>query len=88
MKKNFLKLIGLAMVLSYPIHTWAAMEGDAREDITKQYLKNASFEDDDRTGLAAVTNNADGLRGYTLAQPSAWNVSGTEVTKLLITPTC
>ena len=88
MKKDFLKLIGLAMALSYPIHTWAAMEGDAREDITKQYLKNASFEDDDRTGLAAVTNNADGLRGYTLAQPSAWNVSGTEVTKLLITPTC
>ncbi len=87
MKKNFQKLIGLAMVLSVPTLVCAEAE-TAREDITARYLENASFEDDLTTALEPVTNSADGLRGYTLTQPAGWSVGGTEVTRLLITPTC
>ena len=57
----------------------------AQEDITVQYIANSSFEADAATSLSPVENSADGLRGYTLNQPSGWTISGTDVTKLLVT---
>ncbi len=53
-----------------------------------EYVKNASFESDDIASLQAVTNAADGLRGYKLTAPSDWSITGTDVTKLIITSDC
>ncbi len=58
------------------------------QDITKQYIANASFEDDAISGLTEVTNSADGRRGWTLNNPSGWIVNGTEVTRLLVKADC
>ena len=58
------------------------------QDITKQYIANASFEDDAISGLTEVTNSADGKRGWTLNNPSGWIVNGTEVTRLLVKADC
>ena len=60
----------------------------AQTDVTTDYVKNASFEADDISTLSAVNNSADGLRGYTLASPASWTVSGTGVTQLLVTADC
>ncbi|MBQ7470854.1 MAG: hypothetical protein IJS97_00290 [Prevotella sp.] len=60
----------------------------AQEDVTTQYMINPSFETDEAASLSPVENNADGLRGYTLNQPSGWTISGTDVTKLLVTAAC
>ena len=49
-------------------------------------LQNPSFEVDDINSLTAVSNN--GLRGYTISNPSEWSVSGTSVTSLIITKDC
>ena len=57
-------------------------------DVTRQFVVNASFENDATDGLTEVTNNADGRRGWTLAQPAGWTVSGTGVTQLLVTSDC
>ncbi len=62
--------------------------GDSKEDITAKYLVNSSFEEDETGKLSPVNNSADGLRGWILAQPSGWNVSGTGVTQLLISKDC
>lgn len=59
-----------------------------KEDITAKYLTNGSFEDDESSNLSPVNNTSDGLRGWTLAQPSGWTVSGSDVTKLLISEDC
>ncbi|MBO7267036.1 MAG: hypothetical protein J6V12_04665 [Bacteroidaceae bacterium] len=58
------------------------------KDITQTYVQNASFEADAVAGLAEVTNAADGRRGWTLAHPSGWTVSGTAVTQLLVKADC
>ena len=60
----------------------------AQEDLTAQYVGNASFENDQTSSLQAVNNGSDGLRGYTLNSPTGWTVSGTDVTKLLVTANC
>jgi len=60
----------------------------AQEDVTARYLTNPSFEADNPANLSAVNNSADGLRGYTLAQPAGWTVSGTSVTQLLVAADC
>lgn len=87
MKKRIFILLGLATITS--ISAIAESEtNQTHEDITEEYLLNASFETDELTTLYPITNTADGLRGYTLPQPTGWNVSGTDVTKLLITPNC
>jgi len=65
-----------------------ALLAKAQTDITAQYLKNASFESNSISSLSAVNNSADGLRGYTLTNPTSWTVSGTSVTQLLITKDC
>lgn len=57
-------------------------------DITAQYVSNPSFENDAESTLQQVNNSADGLRGWTLAQPSGWTLSGTAVTNLLVTADC
>ncbi len=56
--------------------------------LTKSVFENPSFEEDNVSTLPSVNNPADGLRGYTCAQPTAWTVSGTSVTQLLVTADC
>lgn len=60
----------------------------AQTDITAEYVRNASFELDDISSLEAVSNSADGLRGYKISTPAAWTVTGTNVTQLLINSDC
>lgn len=60
----------------------------AQTDITSQYLKNPSFEQDAVGSLSAVNNSADGLRGYTLNQPTGWTKTGSDVTNLAVTAAC
>ncbi len=81
MKKLFLLALMCTTLTS-------AFAQNVQEDVTSQYITNASFESDNTGSLSAVNNNADGLRGYTLKQPSGWTVSGADVTKLLITKDC
>ena len=57
-------------------------------DITQQYVANASFEADAASTLPEVVNSADGRRGWTLANPTGWTVSGTSVTQLLVKADC
>ena len=80
MRKTFVWLSALLMAVSLP--------AVAQEDVTAQYVVNASFENDATTSLSAVNNNSDGLRGYTLNAPAGWTVSGTDVTRLLVTADC
>ena len=82
MKKTFSFLASFAIVIC----SWA--QTGNYEEITLHYLTNASFEVDNIASLTPVTQNADGLRGYTLSNPNGWSVSGTDVTKLLITKEC
>ncbi len=86
MKRLYAGLSLLIGALSLSAHLSAA--DNQPEEITSQYITNASFEDDVLTTLTPVSNNSDGLRGYTLAQPAGWSVSGTSVTQLLITGQC
>lgn len=82
MKKTYSALMAFAIALCVNAQT------EGLEDITSQYVGNPSFEADNTASLSAVNNNADGLRGYTLANPNSWTVAGTSVTKLLITKNC
>ena len=73
--------------------TWASGGSQlAVDDFTLTYtppasgIYNPSFELDDPSGLTAVENN--GLRGYTLTDPTGWTVSGTSVTELLVDANC
>ncbi len=81
--KNLLLTLSLLLVTVVSVHAQNELE-----DITSRYITNASFETDDIGSLSAVNNSADGLRGYTLAQPTGWTVSGSSVTKLLLTKNC
>ena len=83
MKKLYICLAALMTVLSV-----GAQTANQQEDVTSQYITNASFEADDIATLSPVQNSSDGLRGYTLAKPLGWTVSGTSVTTLLITKDC
>ena len=80
MKKIYLCLVALLSLVG-------AVAADEK-DITQTYVQNASFEADAVAGLAEVTNAADGRRGWTLAHPSGWTVSGTAVTQLLVKADC
>lgn len=82
MKRLFLNLVALSLA------TLVSSQGVSQEEITSLYITNPSFESDDISTLTPVTQTADGLRGYTLANPTGWTVSGTDVTKLLITKDC
>lgn len=78
-----LLFLGLFAASSLVLHAEATYT-----DVTDQYLSNASFENDSESSLQQVTNSADGLRGWTLAQPTGWTVSGTDVTVLLVSANC
>ena len=80
MRKFYLCLVALFTVMGVV----AADE----KDITQAYVQNASFEADAVANLAEVTNSADGRRGWTLANPVGWTVSGTAVTQLLVKADC
>ena len=75
------KLITLAFL------AFAAL-ANAQTDITSQYIKNPSFESNNTSSLTPVNNSADGLRGYTCANPANWTVTGADVTKLIVTKDC
>lgn len=87
MKKHGLSLIALSL-LAWSLPTTTLAEENQQEEITSQYISNPSFESDAITGLDAVNNASDGLRGYTLAQPDGWSINGAEVTRLIVTPSC
>ncbi len=80
MKKIYLCLVAL-------FTTIGAVATDEK-DITQVYVQNASFEADAVASLAEVINSADGRRGWTLAKPTGWTVSGTAVTQLLVKSDC
>ena len=62
---------------------------NAQTDVTAQYIVNPSFEADAVASLTPTTNNADGLRGYQIAQPKGWTVeNGANAVVLLITAQC
>ena len=79
-----MKIIHSCIVVSFISVCAMATEND----ITQQYITNASFEANAVTSLAEVTNSADGRRGWTLANPTGWAVSGTAVTQLLVKADC
>ena len=80
MKRIYLCLVALLTLVG-------AVAADEK-DITQTYVLNASFEADAVANLAEVTNSADGRRGWTLANPEGWTVSGTAVTQLLVKSDC
>lgn len=61
------------------------IQEEEKENLLK---KNPSFEEDNTSQLQTITNTADGLRGYTCDNPKEWTVSGTNVTKLIVTADC
>lgn len=79
MKKIFLSVLAFVMVLG-------AMA--SAEEVTATYVANPSFEVDNVASLSEVVNGSDGRRGWTLATPSGWTVSGTAVTQLLVKADC
>ena len=80
MKKIFSCILALATVLG--------AVANATQDVTATYVANPSFEADNVTSLFEVVNGADGRRGWTLATPTGWTVSGTSVTQLLVKADC
>ena len=81
MKKIFSCVLALMTTLG-------AMASATVEDVTATYVVNPSFEADNVASLSEVVNGADGRRGWTLATPSGWTVSGTSVTQLLVKADC
>ena len=79
--KNFKRLLVLAGLVS------VTLLAGAQTDVTS-LLTNPSFEADATSGLSQVTNSNDGLRGWTLTNPTGWTVSGTGVTELLVNKDC
>ncbi len=62
---------------------------DEKTDVTAQYVTNASFENDNLSGLTKKTENTDGLRGYIVTNPADWTVvNGVGAVSLLVTKDC
>ena len=62
---------------------------EEKTEVTAQYVINASFEDDNLSVLIAKTEQADGLRGYTVASPEGWTVTNdANAVSLLVTKDC
>lgn len=86
---NTLRILAAALPLAALCpSSLLADNGAKQEDVTSAYIANASFEADDTGALQQVTNPADGLRGWGLDQPRGWTVTGTSVTRLLVTKDC
>ena len=81
MKKIFSCVLALMAALG-------VMASTPTEDMTATYVANSSFEADNVASLSEVVNGSDGRRGWTLATPSGWTVSGTAVTQLLVKADC
>ena len=81
MKKIFSCVLALMAALG-------VMASTPTEDMTATYVANPSFEVDNVASLSEVVNGSDGRRGWTLATPSGWTVSGTAVTQLLVKADC
>ena len=81
MKKIFSCVLALVAALG-------AMASTSTEDVTDTYITNPSFESDNVASLSEVVNGSDGHRGWTLAAPSGWMMSGTSVTQLLVKADC
>ncbi len=81
MKKMFLCTLLLCPILR-------VVASPVAEDVTATYVTNPSFEADEAALLPEVVSSADGRRGWTLASPKGWTVSGTDVTKLLVKADC
>ena len=81
MKKIFLCVCAFVAALG-------AMASASMEEVTATYVANPSFEADNVASLSEVVNGSDGRRGWTLAAPSGWMVSGTSVTQLLVKADC
>ena len=81
MKKIF--SCALAWVAALSVMASATME-----EVTSTYVANPSFEADNVASLTEIVNGSDGRRGWTLAAPSGWTVSGTAVTQLLVKADC
>ena len=77
-----------ALCMLMPLAICCAMASTEMEDITAVFVANPSFEADEVSALAEVVNGADGRRGWTLAAPKGWTVSGTAVTQLLVKANC
>ena len=91
MKRHYLSIVGFfasCCAFAESLKPVLLTDGTSQEEITSQYIVNPSFETDGLNDLTPVNNSSDGLRGYTLAQPTGWSVVGTDVTKLLITKDC
>ena len=71
------------------VGTSAFCQTNEKEDVTSQYVANASFEDDDITKLTAKSEPADGLRGYVVSNPSGWTVNNVaNAVSLIVTKDC
>ena len=71
------------------VGTSAFCQTNEKEDVTSQYVANASFEDDDITKLTAKSESADGLRGYVVSNPSGWTVNNVaNAVSLIVTKDC
>ena len=81
MKKIFLCVCVYVMALG-------AMASATMEEVTATYVANPSFEADNVASLSEVVNGSDGRRGWALAAPSGWMVSGTSVTQMLVRADC
>lgn len=87
-RHSFITLALAATAAALPTGGHAEETACTQEEVTATYVTNPSFEADDASALTAVNNSADGLRGYTLTQPTGWTSGGTEVTRLLVTADC
>ncbi len=79
---------GAAVRHTSSVSNTKAETSNEAENVTAQYVKNASFEADAVSSLTPVTNANDGLRGYTTTSLTGWALSGTSVTNLLVTKDC
>ncbi len=85
-----LQLLGSTQVSVSEIGIFGEENNEEIQEEEKENLfkKNPSFEEDNTSQLQTITNPADGLRGYTCDNPKEWTVSGTNVTKLIVTADC
>ncbi len=85
-----LQLLGSTQVSVSEIGIFGEENNEEIQEEEKENLlkKNPSFEEDNTSQLQTITNTADGLRGYTCDNPKEWTVSGTNVTKLIVTADC
>ena len=86
LKRNTKRILTVLMLVAVALDITA--QEATKEDITSAYITNPSFENDDTSSLSRVENSADGLRGWTLNNPAGWTVTGSDVTKLLVTKDC